>query len=99
MTSRSVDTDPWGDVQENFNRSKIVIQRLQFFKTLRSWGEKGITLVNKTTNIPKKTTGKKKSKSFLVQRISVAIQRGKQRHFFGTMPSSTEILDEIYYVV
>ena len=44
-------------------------------------------------------TGEPKSKSFLIQRISIANQRGNAASVLGTIPEDGERLDDIFYVI
>ena len=44
------------------------------------------------------TTKKQKSKAYLMQRLSVAIQRGNAASVMGTVPPSSANLDDVYYL-
>lgn len=62
-------------------------------ETFGSWGGEGRKLVDEIGKKFQATTGERKSKSFLLQKISIANQRGNATSIFGAIPQTTEKLD------
>ena len=63
-----------------------------------SRGEEGKKLINEIGKKLKEATGEARSKSFLIQRISIANQRGNATSIFGILPQDNDKFDEIYYI-
>lgn len=68
-------------------------------ETMGSWGTDGRKLVENIGNKLMEATGETRSKSFLYQRISIAIQRGNSAAILGTIPESFEKFDAVYYIL
>jgi hypothetical protein len=66
-------------------------------ETLGPFGEKALALVQDLGRRICDNTGEIRSKLFLTQRNSIAIQRGNAASIFSTIPSSSK-LNEIYYL-
>ncbi|XP_037034393.1 uncharacterized protein LOC119073191 [Bradysia coprophila] len=66
-------------------------------ETLGTIGERGLKLIRRIGELLQNVTGEKRSTSFLIQRLSIAIQRGNAAAVLGTIPSDTN-LEEIYYL-
>lgn len=78
---------------DNFHFVPIAIE------TMGSWGEDGRKLIDEIGKKLNQATGEPRSKSFFIQRISIANQRGNAASILGTMPQDINKLDEIYYIV
>lgn len=68
-------------------------------ETLGTWGDEGRKLIDEIGKKLAEKTGENRSKSFLIQRISLALQRGNAASILGTIPDSTEKLDTVYYIL
>lgn len=66
-------------------------------ETLGTIGESGLKLIQRIGELLKNVTGEKRATSFLLQRLSIAIQRGNAAAVLGTIPSDAN-LEEIYYL-
>ena len=67
-------------------------------ETLGSWDNQAITFVNQLGSLLRNITSEPRSKSFLIQRISIAIQRGNAACVMGTFPQNSK-LDELFYIL
>ena len=65
-------------------------------ETMGSWGPVGLKFIKDIGGRIAEATGEKRSKSFLFQAISIAVQRGNVSSVLGTTPDSKK-LDEIFY--
>jgi hypothetical protein len=65
------------------------------FETLGPWSKEAIDFVNVIGNRLIVESGDSKSKKFLFERISLAIQRGNDASIRGTFPNSA-LLSEIF---
>jgi hypothetical protein len=65
------------------------------FKTLGPWCKEAIDFINVVRNRVIAESGDSKSKKFLFERISLAIQRGNAASIRGTFPDSA-LLSEIF---
>jgi hypothetical protein len=74
--------------------SNYVFKRLAF-ETLGPWFKEAIDFINVIGNRLIAESGDSKSKKFLFERISLAIQRGNAASIRGTFPDSA-ILSEIF---
>ena len=63
-----------------------------------SWGHSGLKFLKDIGSRIGEATGEKKSKYYLFQAISMAIQRGNVASVMGTTPD-TKKLDEIFYIL
>ena len=61
-------------------------------------GSQGLKLIKEIGSRIREVTGKKRSTFFLMQNISMAIQRGNAQCIIGTVPVS-EGLDEVFEFV
>jgi len=66
-------------------------------ETVGSFGSKAKGLVNSLGRRIAEVTGEPNSRSYLLERISIALQRGKSSSILGTIPS-THALDEFFYI-
>ena len=64
-------------------------------ETFGSWGQIGLKFVKDIGTRIAEATGEKRSKYYLFQSISIAIQRGNVASVLGTTPH-TDKLDEIF---
>ena len=61
------------------------------------FGEEGLSLIKKIGEKIMKITGESKSTSYLIQRISLAVQRGNAASILGSVPSANN-LEEVFYL-
>ena len=66
-------------------------------ETLGSWGPAGLKFIKDIGTRIATATGEKRSKYFLFQAISMAIQRGNVASIRGSVPNS-KTLHELYYL-
>jgi hypothetical protein len=66
--------------------------------TLGSFGEEVLQLVSELGGRLRSTTGDAREKAWLIQRISVAIQRGNAASVLGTIPPTYRTIDDFYSV-
>jgi hypothetical protein len=66
-------------------------------ETFGPFGDDAMNLVKELGRRLQSTSGETRASSFLIQRISLAIQRGNAASIFSTIPSSAK-LNEIYYI-
>lgn len=66
-------------------------------ETLGSWSTEAIQLINKIGPILNSVTGDHRSHGYLIQRISLAIQRANASSMIGTLPPTTK-LDQVFYL-
>jgi hypothetical protein len=64
-------------------------------ETLGAWGPDGLRFVREVGVRLAIATGEKRSGTFLLQRMSLAVQRGNVAAILGTLPPGLE-LDEVY---
>jgi hypothetical protein len=74
--------------------SSIIFKGLTF-KSFGFWCKEAINFINVTGNRLVAESGNSKSKKFLFERISLAIQRGNAASIRGTFPDSA-LLSEIF---
>lgn len=67
-------------------------------ETLGPWSMDAINLINKIGPLLNEVTGDPRSHQYLVQRISLAIQRANVPCILGTIPSPTMHLDQVFYL-
>ena len=67
-------------------------------ETLGPWGSDGRTFIKEIGDRIRVATGEPRSKSFLFQRISVAIQRGNAASILLTLPVLDD-LREVFYLL
>ena len=67
-------------------------------ETYGAWGSQGLNLIKEIGKRICEVTGEKKSTFYLLQNISMAIQRGNASCVIGTVPVS-EGLDEVFEFV
>lgn len=80
-------------LESNFHFCPISVE------TMGPWGEDGRRLINEIGKKLNQSTGEPRSRSFLIQRISIANQRGNAASILGTIPQDVNKLDEIFYIV
>ena len=66
-------------------------------ESLGPWGPNGLKLIQEIGKRIQVTTGEPRSTSFLIQSISMAVQRGNAASVMGTVENQ-RLLDEIYYL-
>ena len=67
-------------------------------ETMGAIGEEGLAFLKELGARIMSVTKERRSFEFLMQRVSVAIQRGNAACILGTLPSTSE-LDDIFYLV
>jgi len=93
------------EMRENAKKAKYASLEDNFYfipvavETFGSWGLEGKKLIDAIGKKLQEATLEKRSKSFFLQRLSIANQRGNAASILGTIPDSMEKFDEIYYVV
>jgi len=63
-----------------------------------SWGPQALSFIRKIGRKLIEYTGEPKSCAYLIQRISIAIQRGNAASILGTLPSTNK-LDELFSIL
>jgi hypothetical protein len=100
-TSRSAGAAALQAEKKKFRKYQGALSRYLFVpfavETLGPFGEEALALVKDLGRRISDNTGEIRSKSFLTQRISIAIQRGNAASIFSTIPTSSK-LNEIYYL-
>lgn len=66
------------------------------FESLGSMGPETRKFINKLGSMMKKATGETRSKDYLLQKISIAIQRGNAACILGTL--GKQKIDDFYYL-
>jgi hypothetical protein len=66
-------------------------------ETLGTFGEEALELVSELGRRLRNTTGDPREKTWLIQRISVAIQRGNAASVLATIPPTSRAIDDFYY--
>jgi hypothetical protein len=66
-------------------------------ETLGTFGEEALQLVSELGRRLPNTTGHPREKTWLIQRISVAIQRGNAASVLATIPPTSRSIDDFYY--
>lgn len=89
--------------KRKIEKYKAIIEQNYLFipfavETLGPWNDEAKIFVDDLGNKIRQTSGQPKSKLFLKQRISIAVQRGNAACVMGTFPSSMS-MDEIYYIL
>lgn len=67
-------------------------------ETLGPWCTEAISFMNSIGSLIHQKTGDPKSKTYIIQRISVAIQRGNSASIMGSFNNSNK-LEEIFYIL
>ena len=67
-------------------------------ETLGPWCEEAVKFIDKLGKMIHLATGEKRSKQYLKQRISIALQRTNAARVMGTFDGATK-LDEIFYII
>jgi hypothetical protein len=65
-------------------------------ETLGTFGEEALQLVNELGGRLRNATGDAREKTWLIQRISVAIQRGNAASVLATIPPTSKTIDDIF---
>ena len=68
------------------------------FETLGSWGTETCAIIKDIGRKLVAQTGEQRATCFLVQKISIELQRGNASSVLGTFPSSRG-LEEIFYIL
>ena len=66
-------------------------------ETLGRWSNDALNLINKIGPMLNEISGDPRSNGYLIQRISIAIQRANASSMMGTLPPTTK-LDQIFYL-
>ena len=80
------------DLTNNYAFIPIVVE------TFGSWGQEGLKFVKEIGKKIQENTGEKRATSYLMQSLSMTIQRGNSASIMGTV-GPTRKLDEIYDLV
>ena len=80
------------DLTNNYAFIPIVVE------TFGSWGQEGLKFVKEIGKKIQENTGEKRATSYLMQSLSMTIQRGNAASIMGTV-GPTRKLDEIYDLV
>jgi len=67
-------------------------------ETLGAFGEEALNFIHKLGRRISTVTGERRATEFLWQRLSVAIQRGNASSVLGTVDSSADNLDTVFYL-
>ena len=81
----------YSELQRNFFFVPVAIE------TLGPWGKHGLKLIQELGSKITTITGEKRSTSYLLQSISMAIQRGNAKSILGTVRNQSK-LEEIFYL-
>jgi hypothetical protein len=65
---------------------------------LGSFGEEALQVVSELGGLLRSTTGDAREKTWLIQRISIAIQRGNAESLLATIPPTYRTIDDFYSV-
>ena len=68
-------------------------------ETLGPWSTKAIKFIDTLGKLLENVTNEKRSKMYLKQRISIALQRSNAACIMGTFDGDLKKLDEIYYIL
>ena len=68
-------------------------------ETLGPWCIEGIRFIDILAKLIEERTFEKKTKMYLKQRISIALQRSNAACVMGTFEGDFQKLDEIYYIL
>ena len=66
-------------------------------ETLGSWGPQGLKFIKDIGSRIAEATGEKRSKYFIFQAISMAVQRGNVSSILGTIPDARK-MEEVFYL-
>ena len=66
-------------------------------ETSGSWGKEGLQLMNLIGRKIGEVTGEKRSTSYLLQRLSIVIQRGNVSSILGCLPAGKD-LNEVFFL-
>ena len=66
-------------------------------ETLGSWGPQGLKFIKDIGSRIAEATGEKRSKYFIFQAISMAVQRGNVSSILGTIPDAKK-MEEVFYL-
>ena len=91
-TSRKKKLHKYRELQKDYLVVPIAVE------TFGSFGQQGRKLIDEIGNMIIEKSGEKRSKFYLYQRISMAIQRGNVASVLGTVEQQ-EKLNEIFYLV
>jgi hypothetical protein len=80
------------DLMFNFIFIPIAIETSGF------WGKQALHFIKTLGHKISAITGEPKSSAYLIQRISIAVQRGNAASVLGSIPSSSK-LDEVFYLL
>ncbi len=64
-------------------------------ETLRTFGEEALQLVSELGGRLRSTTGDARKKTWLIQRISIAIQRGNAGSVLAPIPLTSKNIDDL----
>ena len=81
----------YANLAESFIVAPICIE------TFGTWGPHGLGLVKEVGSLIARETNEPRSTSFLLQSMSMAVQRGNAVSVLGTVPASHN-LEEVFYV-
>ena len=67
-------------------------------ETTGVWGKQGLSFIHDIGRKIRDSTGEPRSTSYLIQRISLAVQRGNAASILGATPKQTG-LEEVFYIL
>ena len=91
MEAETAKSTLYNDLVSQYDMVPVAVE------TLGSWGPAGLKFIKDIGTRIATATGEKRSKYFLFQAISMAIQRGNVISILGTTPD-TKKLDEVFYL-
>ena len=80
------------DLKDNYMFTPIAIE------TIGSWGPESLKFVKELWKQIQENTGEKQAKSYMIQRLSMTVQRGNAASILGTV-RETQKLEEIHDLV
>ena len=90
--AESKKNNKYKDLENNYHFIPLAVE------TFGSWGPEGLKFVKEVGEKIQENTGEKHATSFLMQALSMSIQRGNASSVMGTV-GTTSKLDEIYDLI
>jgi hypothetical protein len=82
-------------------KNEFLLGRFHFvpvvIETSGVWGKEALAFVREIGSRIQRATGESRATAFLMERLSIAVQRGNVASILGTLPAGRE-LDEIFYL-
>ena len=92
FASISLRNNKYKDLKDNYLFTPIAIE------TFGSWGPESLKFIKEVGRKIQENTGEKRSVSYLIQSLSMTVQRGNAASIMGTV-GETQKLEEIYDLV